>query len=83
MRRRQNPAQLDLAAVVAASEGFSGAEIEQATITALYRSLYDNKPLDTSFLLAAIRSTIPLSVSRREDLELLRAIAKERFVSAR
>jgi hypothetical protein len=83
VRRRQNLAQLDLAAVVAASEGFSGAEIEQATITALYRALYDNKPLDTSFLLAAIRSTIPLSVSRREDLELLRAIAKDRFVNAR
>ncbi|MCS6815177.1 MAG: AAA family ATPase, partial [Cyanobacteria bacterium] len=82
-RRKQNPAQLDLAAVVNASDGFSGAEIEQAIITALYRALYQGKPLDTALLLEAIQKMIPLSVSRREDLEMLRAIAKERFVSAR
>jgi len=82
-RRKQNPAQLDLAAIVKASNGFSGAEIEQAIITALYRALYHNKPLETALVIEALQTTIPLSVSRREDLETLRAIAKECFVSAR
>ncbi|MGC8711741.1 MAG: AAA family ATPase, partial [Leptodesmis sp.] len=60
-----------------------GAEIEQAVISALYNALYLGKPLDTALLLEAIRSTVPLSVSRREKLVELRAIAQERFVSVK
>lgn len=81
--RKQNPRQFDLAALVHASDGFSGAEIEQAIIAALYNALYQNKPLDTAILVSEIKNTIPLSVSRREDLERLRAIAQERFVSVK
>ncbi|MDX2239494.1 MAG: AAA family ATPase [Leptolyngbyaceae cyanobacterium bins.302] len=82
-QRKQNPQAFDMVDLVAATDGYSGAEIEQAVITALYNALYLKKPLDTELLLGAIRSTVPLSVSRREDLEVLRAIAKERFVSAK
>lgn len=82
-QRRQNPQDFDLPDLIAATDGYSGAEIEQAVITALYNALYLKKPLETELLLTAIRSTVPLSVSRREDLEVLRAIAKERFVSAK
>lgn len=82
-RRRQNPEALDLPALIAATEGFSGAEIEQAVITALYRALYLSKPLDTALLLEAIKATVPLSITRREDVQRLRAIAQERFVSVR
>jgi hypothetical protein len=82
-RHRQNPQTLDMAAIVKATDGFSGAEIEQAVIAALYRSLYIQKSLDTAILLETIKATVPLSVSRREDLENLRAIAQERFISVR
>jgi hypothetical protein len=78
--RKQDPDAFDLAALVAASEGFSGAEIEQATIAGLYRALHDRKPLTTELLLAEMRETVPLSVSRREDVARLRALARERFV---
>ncbi len=81
-RRKQNPQQFDLPALVAATDGFSGAELEQAVIVGLYRALYLQKPLDTTILLGSIKNTIPLSVSRREDLQRMRAIARERFVSA-
>ena len=40
-------------------------------------------PLTTEFLLEEIRGTVPLSVSRREDVEALRALARERFVPVR
>lgn len=83
LRRKQTPRQLDFTALVAATEGFSGAEIEQAVIAALYHALYLNQPLDTPLLLQTIKSTIPLSVSRREEVSNLRAIAQERFVSVR
>jgi len=78
--RKQNAKRIDLASVVAASGGFSGAEIEQAVIGGLYRSLHAKQPLTTELLLEEIRGTVPLSVSRREDVERLRVMARERFV---
>ncbi|MBL1176000.1 AAA family ATPase [Pantanalinema sp. GBBB05] len=82
-QRKQPLERFDLATLVKETEGYSGAEIEQAVIVALYNALYLGKSLDTALLIEEIRATIPLSVSRREDLEQLRAIAQERFVSVR
>ncbi len=81
--RKQNPAAFDLKTVVPACDGFSGAEIEQAIVASLYRALSQKKPLDTSLLLEEFRQTVPLYVSRREDIARLRDMAKDRFVSVR
>ena len=81
--RRQNPANFDMAALVGASDGFSGAEIEQAVISSLYRALHADLPLDTTTVVAELSETVPLSRSRREDLARLRAMAGERFVPVR
>ena len=80
--RHQDAASFDLPALVAASEGFSGAEIEQAITAGLYRALHDKQPLTTAMLCEEMRGTQPLSVSRREDVERLREMAKGRFVPA-
>jgi hypothetical protein len=82
-QRKQEPERLDLLALVEASAGMSGAEIEQAVIGALYRSLHARQPLDTALLLEELGETVPLSVTRREDLERLRGLARERFVPVR
>jgi len=82
-RRRQDPAAHDMASLVAASAGLSGAEIEQAVIAGLYRALHAKRPLDTAMLLSELQQTVPLSVTRREDVERLRALARERFVPVR
>ncbi len=82
-KRNQRPQDLDMPALIAATEGFSGAEIEQAVIASLYRALYLQQPLATPLLIDEIKATIPLSVSRREALQELRAIAKERFVGVK
>jgi hypothetical protein len=83
-RRKQDPARFDVGALVQASDGFSGAEIEQAIVTALYAMIADqDESLTTKRLVAELGSTIPLSRSRREDIEALRALAAERFVPAR
>ncbi len=79
--RNQNPGAFDLAALVEASEGFSGAEIEQAVIASLYRALYLKRPLDTELIRHELSETVPLSVSRREQISRLRADASRRFVS--
>ena len=77
--RRQVPAMFDLAALAEASDGFSGAEIEQAVIAALYRALHAREPLTTERLTEALRATVPLSVSRGEDITRIRERARGRF----
>jgi SpoVK/Ycf46/Vps4 family AAA+-type ATPase len=81
--RKQDPARFEVERLIEAADGFSGAEIEQAVIAGLYRALHHKRPLDTELLLEEIRGTVPLSVSRREDVEGLRAFARGRFVPVR
>ncbi len=81
--RKQNAATFDLKTIVPACDGFSGAEIEQAVVASLYRALSKKQPLDTALLLEELRQTVPLSVSRREDVQRLRDTAAGRFVSVR
>lgn len=77
--RKQDPAQFDVARIAEATEGFSGAELEQAVIASLYRALHAKEPLTTEAVLESVRATVPLSVSRREDVAKLRENAKGRF----
>ena len=80
--RRQDPSPFNLGALVAASDGFSGAEIEQAITAGLYRALHDKQPMTDAMLCEEMRGTQPLSVARREDVERLRETARARFVPA-
>ena len=77
--RKQETSQFDLDALAEASEGFSGAEIEQAVIASLYRALHAKQALTTESVLQGLKSTVPLSVARREDIERLRQFAAGRF----
>ncbi|HUJ13382.1 MAG TPA: AAA family ATPase [Thermoanaerobaculia bacterium] len=77
--RKQDPSQFDLAALAKATEGFSGAEIEQVVISALYRALQKKTALTTQSLVDSANSTVPLSISRHEDIDEIREIAKGRF----
>lgn len=81
--RKQDPAQFDLDRLAAATSGFSGAEIEQAVISALYRSLHARTLLTTEALIEAAQSTVPLSVTRSEDIGRIRAMAEGRFTPVR
>ncbi len=81
--RKQDPVGFGEPEIVSACEGFSGAEIEQVVVAALYRALHQKRPLDTDLVLEEIRQTIPLSVSRREDVAALQKLAEDRFVSVR
>jgi len=80
--RKQNADNFDLAALADATEGFSGAEIEQAVISALYRSLQKKQPLSVDAVIEAVSSTTPLSVSRAEDVQRVQEIGK-RFTPVR
>ncbi|MGE8280547.1 MAG: AAA family ATPase [Stenotrophomonas sp.] len=81
-RRHLQPELFALPALAAASDGFSGAEIEQAVVAGLYSAHAENKPLDTELLMAEIRNTRPLSVLMAEQVQSLREWARERTVPA-
>ncbi len=83
LEKRDRPLEsIDLDALAAASDGFSGAEIEQAVIGALYTSFSDGVPLSTEAILAELAGTHPLSVTMGEKVAKLRAWASERAVPA-
>ena len=81
-RRGEDPGRFDLGRLAESSEGFSGAEIEQAIVSALYEARASKLPLDQSGLLVALRSTRPLSVLRAEEVSELRDWAAGRCVPA-
>ena len=81
--RKQDPAGFDMDALAEASDGFSGAEIEQVIVTTLYGMLAENAPrLTTERIVKELQTTVPLSRSRREYITQLRESARDRFLPA-
>ncbi|MDR2839032.1 MAG: AAA family ATPase [Azonexus sp.] len=81
-RRRIEPGEFDVAALASAAAGFSGAEIEQAIVSALYEALGEKQPLSERHIVDEIARTRPLSVIMAEQVATLRAWAAGRTVMA-
>ena len=81
-RRGLDPARFDVDAAVAASRGFSGAEIEQAVVAALYAAHAGQEAAGTGHLLAELGRTRPLAVVMAERIGALREWARTRTVPA-
>lgn len=79
--RNMEPKHFVLAELAAASEGFSGAEIEQVVVSAYYSALAREAQVDDATLLEEIYQANPLSVVMAEQIQALRHWAKERQVS--
>jgi AAA+ superfamily predicted ATPase len=77
-RRGRSAQQLDLDELARRSEGFSGAEIEEAIISALYDSFSRQADMDQQTLCASLAETVPLSKTMSEELGRLRAWAQGR-----
>jgi AAA+ superfamily predicted ATPase len=77
-RRGRKADDFDIKALVEASEHFSGAEIEEAIISALYDAFYAQHDLTTEDVLNAMRQTVPLSKTMDEHLSRLRNWAEGR-----
>lgn len=72
----------DLEALAADTEGFSGAELEQAVVAALYRAHADGRALSQEDLREEIRATRPLATVMAERIQALREWARDRTVPA-
>ncbi len=81
-RRHRDPKSFDLDTLAAAAEGFSGAEVEQAVVAALYTAFARRAELTTEHILEEIKATRPLSLTRAEEIDALREWAKGRTVPA-
>lgn len=77
-KRRRLPQDYDLNELAGASEGYVGAEIEQAVIDAMYIGFNDNeREFTTRDIMSALNRQIPLSVSQREIIGALREWLRE------
>jgi SpoVK/Ycf46/Vps4 family AAA+-type ATPase len=81
-KRQREKERFDMPRLVAAADGFTGAEIEQAVISGLYTAFADKKECSTEHIIAAMKATQPISVVMREHVERLRAWARGRCVMA-
>jgi ATP-dependent 26S proteasome regulatory subunit len=81
-QHKQNPAGFDLNRLAAAAQGYSGAEIAAALQNALYGCFAGKNQLTTEAVLQALRSSVPLSTTRSEDVQALREWARTRAVPA-
>ena len=81
-KRKRDPTEFDLAKLAKQSEGFSGAEIEQAIVSGMHVAFSKQKQLSTEHILAALEESPPLSVTMKEKIASLYAWAEGRCVPA-
>ncbi|NOS68861.1 MAG: AAA family ATPase [Verrucomicrobia bacterium] len=79
-KRNHLPAKFDLPVLTEASDGFSGSEIEQAIVSAMYTAHAQGRELSQPDLISEIRQTRSLSVVMAEKVNEIREWASGRTV---
>ena len=64
------------------TEGYTGSEIEQLLVSAMDEAFYQDRGLTEEDVVQAIKNTVALSTTQREQMNALREWAKERAVLA-
>ena len=64
------------------TEGYAGAEIEQAVVAALFDAFADRRALTNDDLVRSVRNMVPLSITQGEEIAAVRAWAATRAVAA-
>lgn len=77
-KRRSDISRFDLDQLAKVSEGFSGAEIEQGIFAAMYEAFAQDREFTQLDIIAAIKSTLPLSRTMTEQVTALRDWARQR-----
>ncbi len=77
-RRRRDPAAYGLDELARLTEGFSGAEIEQAVVEGLYHAFAEKKEVEQGHLVRAVQETLPLATTMKEDIARVREWARSR-----
>jgi SpoVK/Ycf46/Vps4 family AAA+-type ATPase len=80
-KRNIDKSALDLGKLADLADGFSGSEIEQLVVSAIYSAHAQDGPVSMSILQDEIRATRPLSVLMAEKIAALRQWAEGRTVA--
>jgi SpoVK/Ycf46/Vps4 family AAA+-type ATPase len=81
-RRGQDPDAFRLDLIATATHSFSGAEVEQVIVAALYTAFSDGTALSTEHMLREAAATRPLATIMAEKIAALREWARDRTVPA-
>jgi ATP-dependent 26S proteasome regulatory subunit len=81
-KHNREPDKFDLDKLAKASDGYSGAEIEQAVISALHEAYSKKQDVTTEGIISSVQNSPPLSVTMREKIEALLEWAHGRCVPA-
>lgn len=77
-KRKRDITRFDLDQLAKIADGFSGAEIEQALIAAMYDAFAQEREFTQLDIIAAIKATLPLSRTMTEQVTALRDWARQR-----
>lgn len=77
-QRGREPAKFDLTMVVEETERFSGAELEQVIVAAMFRSFAEKREVNSVDLLETAREIVPLAITMDDKLKDLRDWARSR-----
>lgn len=75
IKRKRDPKNFDLAKLADATDGFSGAEIEQVVVSGLYNAFDQDRDLASDDLIAESKAQVPLSRMMAEEIDELRTWA--------
>ncbi|MBW4537887.1 MAG: AAA family ATPase [Myxacorys chilensis ATA2-1-KO14] len=78
VKRRRDITRFDLDQLANVCDGFSGAEIEQALVAAMYDAFAQDREFTQLDIIAACRATMPLSKTMTEQVTALRDWARQR-----
>lgn len=81
-KKGRDPKNFDLAEFAKNAKGFTGAEIEQTIVDALFNAFNKKKEVTTIEIIEAIKNCIPLSTTYSTELNTLREWAKLRAKKA-
>jgi SpoVK/Ycf46/Vps4 family AAA+-type ATPase len=77
-KKNRDPGQFDMDKLIDATVDYSGAELEQAVIAALYDAFDTGNDLTTEGLLKTVQDIVPLAITMREMIESMREWARTR-----
>ena len=81
-KRQRDPAAFDVPGLAKACEGFSGSEIEQCIISAMYEAFTAGQEVTAEHIRRDLEETVPLSQTMEEKIQELRDWAKNRARTA-
>ncbi len=77
-KKKRDPGQFDMEKLIDATVDYSGAEIEQAVVAALYDAFDTGNDLSSDGLLHTLKEIVPLAITMREQIDTMREWARTR-----